>query len=105
MALLDYSLAHIRPSHVAAAAVYISCQMLGKEFPSAAYEIMRLSKFELAALAKMFVAPFNIWTAKSAPLTMLRTNYEKLGFGKKIHVYKLDTLIFDMDCLSLADRE
>lgn len=78
VAMLDYSLAHLPPSSVAAAAIYVSSIMLRKEFPQRMFQIVGLPEPELFELAKKFAQPIRQWTHPDAKLQSLQKKFEKL---------------------------
>ena len=107
VALLDYSLAHILPSQVAAASMYLASCLMKTEFPEPLFEVMQISMAEIVGLAKKFVHPIQQWTSKTSKLQTLCINllvkkltlsmlldksYEKLSLTFKSNVLPFEVL-------------
>uniref|UniRef100_A0A914E7A7 Cyclin B n=1 Tax=Acrobeloides nanus TaxID=290746 RepID=A0A914E7A7_9BILA len=90
VALLDYSLAHILPSKVAATSLYLAGRMLQMELPAHMFEVMKVSENEIVELAKKFVHPIRQWTSKSAKLQTILKSYEKLCATSKATILPIE---------------
>jgi len=105
VALLDYSLAHIPSSQVAAASMYLSSRMLNIEFPKRVFEIMHISMDDVLSVAKKFLQPISLWTSKSAKLQTLYKSYEKLCMSFKSNLLPIEAvgnLLSEDELTSLA---
>lgn len=73
--LVEYSLAHLRPSLIAGVAVYLGHLILGKQC-AVGFDFARLPKEQFLAVARSFVGPVMLLAADRKKLDALHVKHE-----------------------------